>query len=171
MESTTSAITGGGTPPRDFVPYNGNQMKGKKVTLELNRYLRERSLRRQPVRFGPIPRNPSPPGNRRAKGLREGRNPPAPRRRYYSPEIEPLLEEDHKEAGSCTIHPCLQEGQKIPLQGFQAGYSCQKGFNSHPEQKEQDPLSRGVAPQKRTKNPVTRIPPSTSTNNSPGQWK
>ena len=160
-----------GDSTQRFVPYNGNQMKGKKVTLELNRYLRERSLRRQPVRFGPIPRNPSPPGNRRAKGLREGRNPPAPRRRYYSPEIEPLSEEDTRRQAPAPFTPVNQEGQKIPLQGFQAGYPCQKGSNSHPEQKEQDPLSRGVAPQKRTKNPVTRIPPSTSTNNSPGQWK
>ena len=66
-----------GDSTQRFVPYNGNQMKGRKATLELNRYLRERSLRKQPFSFGPIPRNPSPPGNRRAKGLREGRNPPA----------------------------------------------------------------------------------------------
>ena len=120
-----------GDSTQRFVPYNGNQMKGKKATLELNRYLRERSTRRQPVRFGSIPRNPSPPGNRRARGLREGRNPPAPRRRYYSPEIEPLSEEEHQEAGSCTFQSCLQKGKKVPLQGFQTRYSCQKGSNSH----------------------------------------
>ena len=83
-----------GDSTQRFVPYHGNQMRGKRATMELNRYMRESSARRQPVRFGPIPRNPSPPGNRRARGLREGRNPPAPRRRYYSPEIEPLSEED-----------------------------------------------------------------------------
>ena len=32
-----------GDSTQRFVPYNGNQMKGKKATLELNRYLRERS--------------------------------------------------------------------------------------------------------------------------------
>ena len=129
--------------------------------------MRERSLRRQPVRFGPIPRNPSPPGNRRAKGLREGRNPPAPRRRYYSPEIEPLSEEDTRRQAPAPFSPVYRRGRKYPLKGIQTRYTCQKGSYSHPKQKEQDPLSRGVAPQKRTKNPVTRIPPSTSHQQQP----
>ena len=107
-----------GDSTQRFVPYNGNQMKGKKATLELNRYLRERSLRRQPVRFGPIPRNPSPPGNRRAKGLREGRNPPAPRRRYYSPEIEPLSEEDTRRQAPAPFSPVYRRGRKYPSRAF-----------------------------------------------------
>ena len=107
-----------GDSTQRFVPYNGNQMKGKKATLELNRYLRERSLRRQPVRFGPIPRNPSPPGNRRAKGLREGRNPPAPRRRYYSPEIEPLSEEDTQRQAPAPFSPVYRRGRKYPSRAF-----------------------------------------------------
>ena len=107
-----------GDSTQRFVSYNGNQMKGKKATLELNRYLRERSLRRQPVRFGPIPRNPSPPGNRRAKGLREGRNPPAPRRRYYSPEIEPLSEEDTRRQAPAPFSPVYRRGRKYPSRAF-----------------------------------------------------
>ena len=103
-----------GDSTQRFVPYNGNQMKGKKATLELNRYLRERSLRRQSVRFGSIPRNPSPPGNRRAKGLREGRNPPAPRRRYYSPEIEPLSEEDTRRQTPAPFSTVYRRGRKYP---------------------------------------------------------
>ena len=93
-------------------------MKGKKATLELNRYLRERSTRRQPVRFGSIPRNPSPPGNRRARGLREGRNPPAPRRRYYSPEIEPLSEEDTWRQAPAPFSPVYRRGRKYPSRAF-----------------------------------------------------
>ena len=107
-----------GDSTQRFVPYNGNQMKGKKATLELNRYLRERSLRRQPVRFGSIPRNPSPPGNRRARGLREGRNPPAPRRRYYSPEIEPLSEEDTRRQAPAPFSPVYRRGRKYPSRAF-----------------------------------------------------
>ena len=107
-----------GDSTQRFVPYNGNQMKGKKVTLELNRYLRERSLRRQPVRFGSIPRNPSPPGNRRARELREGRNPPAPRRRYYSPEVEPLSEEDTRRQAPVPFSPVYRRGRKYPSRAF-----------------------------------------------------
>ena len=107
-----------GDSTQRFVPYNGNQMKGKKATLELNRYLRERSTRRQPVRFGSIPRNPSPPGNRRARGLREGRNPPAPRRRYYSPEIEPLSEEDTRRQAPTPFSPVYRRGRKYPSRAF-----------------------------------------------------
>ena len=107
-----------GDSTQRFVPYNGNQMKGKKATLELNRYLRERSTRRQPVRFGSIPRNPSPPGNRRARGLREGRNPPAPRRRYYSPEIEPLSEEDTRRQAPAPFSPVYRRGRKYPSRAF-----------------------------------------------------
>ena len=107
-----------GDSTQRFVPYNGNQMKGKKAILELNRYLRERSTRRQPVRFGSIPRNPSPPGNRRARGLREGRNPPAPRRRYYSPEIEPLSEEDTRRQAPAPFSPVYRRGRKYPSRAF-----------------------------------------------------
>ena len=107
-----------GDSTQRFVPYNGNQMKGKKATLELNRYLRERSLRRQPVKFGSIPRNPSPPGNRRARGLREGRNPPAPRRRYYSPEVEPLSEEDIRRQAPASFSPVYRRGRKYPSRAF-----------------------------------------------------
>ena len=107
-----------GDSTQRFVPYNGNQMKGKKATLELNRYLRERSTRRQPVRFGSIPRNPSPPGNRRARGLREGRNPPAPRRRYYSPEIEPLSEEDTRRQAPAPFSPVYRRTRKYPSRAF-----------------------------------------------------
>ena len=107
-----------GDSTQRFVPYNENQMKGKKATLELNRYLRERSARRQPVRFGPIPRNSSPPGNRRARELREGRNPPAPRRRYYSPEIEPLSEEDTRRQAPAPFSPVYRRSRKYPSRAF-----------------------------------------------------
>ena len=107
-----------GDSTQRFVPYNGNQMKGKKATMELNRYLRESSARRQPVRFGSIPRNPSPPGNRRARGLREGRNPPAPRRRYYSLEIEPLSEEDTRRQAPAPFSPAYRRGRKYPSRAF-----------------------------------------------------
>ena len=107
-----------GDSTQRFVPYNGNQMKGKKATMELHRYLRESSTRRQPVRFGSIPRNTSPPGNRRARGLREGRNPPAPRRRYYSPEIEPLSEEDTRRQASTPFSPAYRKGRKYPSRAF-----------------------------------------------------
>ena len=107
-----------GDSTQRFVPYNGNQMKGKKATLELNRYLRERSTQRQPVRFGSIPRNPSPPGNRRARGLREGRNAPAPRRIYYSPEIEPLSEEDTRRQAPVPFSPVYRRGRKYPSRAF-----------------------------------------------------
>ena len=86
--------------------------------MELNRYIRESSARRQPVRFGSIPRNPSPPGNRRARGLREGRNPPAPRRRYYSPEIEPLSEEDTRRQDPAPFSPAYRRGRKYPSRAF-----------------------------------------------------
>ena len=107
-----------GDSTQRFVPYHGNQMRGKKATMELNRYLRESSARRQPVRFGSIPRNPSPPGNRRARGLREGRNPPAPRRRYYSPEIEPLSEEDTRRQAPAPFSPAYRRGRKYPSRAF-----------------------------------------------------
>ena len=127
-----------GDSTQRFVPYNGNQMKGKKATLELNRYLRERSLRRQPVRFGPIPRNPSPPGNRRAKGLREGRNPPAPRRRYYSPEIEPLSEEDTRRQAPAPFTPVYRRGRKYPSRAFRQIHL--------PEGLLQPPRAKGTGP-------------------------
>ena len=107
-----------GDSTQRFVPYNGNQMKGKKATMELHRYLRESSTRRQSVRFGSIPQNPSPPGNRRARGLREGRNPTAPRRRYYSPEIEPLSEEENRRQVSAPPSLAYRKGRRYPSRAF-----------------------------------------------------
>ena len=107
-----------GDSTQRFVPYNGNQMKGKKATMELHRYLRESTTRRQSVRFGSIPRNPSPPENRRARGLREGRNPSAPRRRYYSPEIKPLSEEEHRRQVSAPPTLAYKKGRRYPSRAF-----------------------------------------------------
>ena len=149
-----------GDSTQRFVPYNGNQMKGRKATLELNRYLRERSLRRQPVRFGSIPRNPSPPGNRRAKGLREGRNPPAPRRRYYSPEIEPLSEEDPRRQTTAPFSPVYRRGRKYPSRAFRQDTPARRAPTATqskrsrtpspevwPHKRGQGTLSQGLHPQ------------------------
>ena len=137
-----------GDSTQRFVPYNGNQMKGKKATLELNRYLRERSLRRQPVRFGSIPRNPSPPGNRRAKGLREGRNPPAPRRRYYSPEIEPLSEEDTRRQAPAPFSPAYRRGRKYPSRAFRQNTPARRAPTATQSKRSRTP-SPEVWPHKR----------------------
>ena len=137
-----------GDSTQRFVPYNGNQMKGKKVTLELNRYLRERSLRRQPVRFGSIPRNPSPPGNRRARGLREGRNPPAPRRRYYSPEVEPLSEEDTRREAPVPFSPVYRRGRKYPSRAFRQDTPARRASTATQSKRSRTP-SPEVWPHKR----------------------
>ena len=150
-----------GDSTQRFVPYNGNQMKGKKATMELHRYLRESSTRRQPVRFGPIPRNPSLPGNRRARGLREGRNSPAPRRRYYSPEIEPLSEEDTRRQAPAPFSPAYRRGRKYPSRAFRQDTPARRAPTATqskrsrtpspevwPHQRGQGILSQGPHPQK-----------------------
>ena len=122
--------------------------------------MRERSLRRQPIRFGSIPRNPSPPGNRRAKGLREGRNPPALRRRYYSPEIEPLSEEDTRRQNPACFSTVYRRGRKYPSRALRQDTPARRaptvtqGKRSRtpspevwPHKKGQGMLSQGPHPQ------------------------
>ena len=155
-----------GDSTQRFVPYNGNQMKGKKVTLELNRYLRERSLRREPVRFGSIPRNPSPPGNRRARELREGRNPPAPRRRYYSPEVEPLSEEDTRREAPVPFSPVYRRGRKYPSRAFRPDTPARRAPTATQSKRSRTP-SPEVWPHKRgqriqSQGPHPQLAPTTA---------
>ena len=74
-----------GDSTQRFVPYNGNQMKGRKATLELNRYLRERSLRRQPIRFGPIPTESLTPRKQESQRAERGQEPSCPQEKILFP--------------------------------------------------------------------------------------
>ena len=115
-----------GDSTQRFVPYTGNQTRGKKMTMELYRYLRESASTRASGRFGPISRNPSPTGNRRARSLREDRKQHVQRRRFYSPEAEPISDEETKRNVSAPPPYAYRRGRKYPSRAFRPDSQARK---------------------------------------------
>ena len=86
-----------GDTKQRFVPHTGRPM-GRKASMEINKYSRDQARKTciETSEVYPIERNPSPPRNWRATGLRESNR----RRKLYNPQVEPISDEEESRAPS-----------------------------------------------------------------------
>ena len=98
------------------VPYRGGHRPGgRKSELEMERYQKDKARERSVKMYGEITRNPSPPGNPRARSMIAGS---APRRELYTPQIEPVSDEDSRRYLSGPPGAVYRRGRRYPVRAF-----------------------------------------------------